>query len=68
MATDFRGRVKEAVWNRPHCKDESDPLWLRRLARRDFRRQVREEERGNEERTPDVAAPDVIDEANELVD
>jgi hypothetical protein len=65
MSTDRRGKVKEKLWNRPICADESDPLRLRRKARRDFQKEHYPED---DEGASGVASTDVLDESWELVD
>lgn len=63
MSTEFRGRVKPKIWLRSVCTDTSDPFRLGQKARRDFRRDCREDKE-----SIDVAAADVLDEAFELTD
>ena len=60
MSKEIKGKVKERLWVRPVCTDDSEPLRLGRKARRDFKKHARQEG------PVDVAAPDVVDEAQEL--
>ena len=62
MSRDVKGKVKETVWNRSTCTDQSDRLGARRAARKDFKRDSLKEEGAS----TDVVAPDVFDEAFEL--
>jgi hypothetical protein len=63
MSTELRGKVKQKVWVRPYCTDESDPLRLGQKARKDFKR-----DSIDEEGRVDVVAPDVFEEAFELIE
>ena len=62
MSKEMKGKVKEKVWVRPICTDDSEPLRLGRKARKDFKKHARQEG------PVDVAAPDVVGEAQELGD
>lgn len=61
MYNDLRGKVKEAIWNRSVCTDNSDPLPLRRKARKDFWKDCH-----GEGGSADNVSSDMIEEALEL--
>jgi len=63
MSTEIKGRIKERLWVRSICTDQSDSFRDGQKARRDFKKDCRED------KDPiDVAAADVLDEAFELGD
>ena len=61
MSRDLKGRVKEPLWTKPTCMDDSDQLQERRKARRDFKKHNRGD-------GINVVSPDAIAEAQELGD
>jgi hypothetical protein len=62
MSADRKGKVKEKVWLRPTCTDDSEPLGNARLARKDFNQHCRGEG------PVDVTSPDTVGEAFEETD
>jgi hypothetical protein len=64
MSTELKGKVKEKLWVRTVCTDDSEPFRLGQKARRDFKKHCRIEER----EPIDVASADVFDEAFELLE
>ena len=63
MRTEFRGKVKQKVWLKPFCTDQSDTFRLGQQAKKAFRHDCRADGEA-----VDVAAADVLDEAQELGD
>ncbi len=60
MSTEMRGRVKESLWNRPVCSDNSEAYRVRQEVRRNFKDDCKGE------CFFEVASPDLIGEALEL--
>lgn len=63
MKKELRGKVKRKLWVRPICTDDSERVELGQKARADFKLEAKADEGDI-----DVAAPDILGEAQELGD
>ena len=63
MSTELKGKIKEKLWVRSICTDDSESLARGREARKDFKTHCRGDDGPFE-----VASIDILDEANELGD